>query len=83
MRTYLDIDDSILQAAMLAGGYKTKKDAVEAGLRMLAQRSAAYRDLLRLAGKVDWDERYDYKAMREGHLEAHSPQTPYRPKRNP
>lgn len=35
MRTNIDIDDTILQAAMQAGGFKTKKETVEAGLRML------------------------------------------------
>ena len=43
MRTNIDIDDDLMAQAMSAGPYKTKKDAVEAGLKLLA-RQAAYRD---------------------------------------
>ena len=83
MRTNIDIDDTILQAAMQAGGYKTKKDTVEAGLRMLAQRTTAYEKLMSLAGKVDWDESYDYKSMRGEHVQAQSDQASYQAKRKP
>ncbi len=54
MRTNIDIDDAVLDAAMRAGPFKTKKDAVEAGLRLIA-RQAAYRELLRWEGKLHWD----------------------------
>jgi Arc/MetJ family transcription regulator len=54
MRTNIDIDDDVLDAAMRAGGYKTKKEAVDAGLRLLA-RQAAYREILRWEGKLRWD----------------------------
>ena len=54
MRTNIDIDDSVLDAAMRAGPFKTKKDAVEAGLKLLA-RQAAYREVLRWEGKLRWD----------------------------
>ena len=55
MRTNIIIDEDLLQAAMRAGPFKTKKDAVEAGLRLLA-RQAAYRDILALRGKLRWDD---------------------------
>jgi antitoxin ParD1/3/4 len=55
MRTNIDIDDAVLQAAMKAGSFRTKKEAVEAGLRLLA-RQAVYRELLALQGKLVWDE---------------------------
>jgi Arc/MetJ family transcription regulator len=55
MRTNVDIDDNLLEAAMRAGPYKTKKDAVEAGLKLLA-RQVAYRDILALRGKLRWDD---------------------------
>lgn len=55
MRTNIVIDPGLLDAAMLAGPYKTKKDAVEAGLRLLA-RQAAYREVLRWEGKLAWDD---------------------------
>ena len=55
MRTNIVIDDAVLDAAMRAGPYKTKKDAVEAGLRLLA-RQAAYREILALRGKLRWED---------------------------
>lgn len=54
MRTNIDIDDALMDAAMTAGPYKTKKDAVEAGLKLLA-RQAAYREILKWEGKLRWD----------------------------
>lgn len=55
MRTNIDIDDSLIDAAMRAGPFKTKKEAVEAGLRLLARQSA-YRDILALRGQLRWEE---------------------------
>lgn len=54
MRTNIDIDDPTLEAAMRAGPFKTKKEAVEAGLRLLA-RQAAYREILKWESKLHWD----------------------------
>ncbi len=54
MRTNIDIDDAVLDAAMKAGPFKTKKDAVEAGLKLLA-RQAHYREVLRWEGKLHWE----------------------------
>ncbi len=61
MRTYIDIDDDLMAMAMRAGPYKTKKDAVEAGLKLLA-RQAAYREILKWRGKLKWegDESIDW-----------------------
>ena len=61
MRTNIDIDDSLMDKAMSAGPYKTKKDAVEAGLKLLA-RQAAYREILKWRGKLKWegDEAIDW-----------------------
>ena len=55
MRTNIDIDDDVMAAALRAGPYSTKKDAVEAGLRLVA-RQAAYREILRWEGKLHWDD---------------------------
>lgn len=54
MRTNIDIDDDLMTQAMKAGPYKTKKDAVEAGLKLLA-RQAAYREILKWRGKLKWE----------------------------
>ena len=61
MRTNIDIDDDLMAQAMSAGPYKTKKDAVEAGLKLLA-RQAAYREILKWRGKLKWegDEAIDW-----------------------
>ncbi len=61
MRTNIEIDDELMAQAMLAGPYKTKKDAVEAGLKLLA-RQAAYREILKWRGKLKWegDESIDW-----------------------
>ncbi|CAG0943205.1 MAG: hypothetical protein A3K04_03605 [Gallionellales bacterium RBG_16_56_9] len=65
MRTNIDIDDKLMQEAMCSGGFKTKKETVEAALKMLSARRASYQKLLNLFGKVEFDPDYDYKAMRE------------------
>lgn len=53
MRTNIDIDDSLMSEALAAGPFKTKKEAVEAGLKLIARQAAA-RELLKLEGKLQW-----------------------------
>ncbi len=78
MRTNIEIDDALLAEAMKAGPYKTKKDAVEAGLRLLA-RQAAYREILKWKGRLHWegDESIDWTAAPAASLRAQEP-TPER-----
>ncbi len=61
MRTNIEIDDALMEQALKAGPFKTKKDAVEAGLKLLA-RQAAYREILKWEGKLHWegDESIDW-----------------------
>ena len=61
MRTNIVIDEDLMAQAMKAGPFKTKKDAVEAGLKLLA-RQAAYREILKWRGKLRWegDESVDW-----------------------
>lgn len=66
MRTNIDIDDELMAEAMKAGGFRTKKETVEAALKAMARQGQAYARLRALRGKVDWDPDYDYKAMRRG-----------------
>lgn len=63
MRTNIDIDDALMANAMKAGPFHTKREAVEAGLRLLA-RQAAYREILKWEGKLHWegDESADWTA---------------------
>lgn len=53
MRTNIVIDDAVMAEALRATGLRTKREAVEAGLRLLARRArqAAAADLF---GTVDW-----------------------------
>ncbi len=89
MRTNIDIDDDLLAKAMQAGPFTTKKDTVEAGLRLLA-RQAAYREILKWRGKLKWegDESIDWTqpeaelesddAPASAALELHEPRADYR-----
>ncbi len=55
MRTNIDIDDQLMAAAMEAGGFSTKREAVEEGLRLLRRRKV-YEGLLALRGQLQWDD---------------------------
>ena len=55
MRTNIEIDDKLMQAAMDAGNFKTKREAVEEGLRMIKRRKA-YAALLAARGTLHWDD---------------------------
>jgi Arc/MetJ family transcription regulator len=55
MRTNIEIDDKLMADAMDAGGFKTKREAVEEGLRMI-KRSKAYAALLAARGTLHWDD---------------------------
>jgi len=54
VRTNIDIDDRLMRQAMRRSGARTKKAAVEAGLRLLAE-THAQGSIRRFRGKVDWD----------------------------
>lgn len=53
MRTNIDIDDHLMRQAIKSSGSRTKKAAVEAGLRLLIQ-TRAQRGFRRLRGKIQW-----------------------------
>jgi Arc/MetJ family transcription regulator len=54
MRTSIEIDDALLAEAMAATGLKTKREVVEAGLRLLVRhkRQANARELF---GRIRWE----------------------------
>ena len=58
MRTNIDIDDRLMAAALKAGGLKTKKATVEAGLRLLV-RTQAQGQIRALRGKLRWEGSLD------------------------
>jgi len=53
MRTNIDIDDALMAKALRVSGARTKRAAVEAGLRLLV-RLKEQEEILHLAGKVRW-----------------------------
>ena len=54
MRTNIDIDDRLMREAMRRSGARTKRAAVEAGLRLLAE-THAQGSIRRLRGKIAWE----------------------------
>jgi len=63
LATNLAINDDLLKNALEIGGYKSKKDTVNAALEEFIQRRRS-EDVISLFGKVEYDEKYDYKKMR-------------------
>jgi Arc/MetJ family transcription regulator len=61
MRTNIVIDDKLMQDTLRATGLKTKREAVEAGLRSLL-RLRQQADIRKLRGKLNWQG--DLDAMR-------------------
>jgi Arc/MetJ family transcription regulator len=62
MRINIDIDEKLMQEALRATGLKTKREAVETGLRTLV-RLKKQEGIRRLRGKLDWQG--DLDAMRK------------------
>jgi Arc/MetJ family transcription regulator len=65
MRTNIEIDDRLMREAMRSSGKRTKRAAVEAGLRLLVQTQAQAK-IRRLRGKIQWQGSLD--ASRLGHV---------------
>ena len=63
MRTNIEIEDELIREALRVSGLKTKRAAVEAGLRALIRLNKR-RKILDLAGKVQWEGNLD--ESREG-----------------
>ena len=63
MATKLAIDPQLLDKALKVGGEKTETATVNRALREFIARREQER-LLELFGKLDWDDRYDYKHER-------------------
>ena len=61
MRTNIVIDDKLMRDALRATGLKTKRDAVDLGLRTLL-RLSKQAQIRRLRGKLRWQG--DLNAMR-------------------
>ena len=58
VRTNIVIDDELIAEALKASGLKTKRSAVEEGLRLLIRVNRQKR-IRRLRGKLDWQGSLD------------------------
>lgn len=63
MATNLSIDPKLIDEALAVSGERTKKAAVTRALTEYIARRRQKR-LLELAGKLEWDEGFDYKKER-------------------
>lgn len=54
MRTNIVIDDQLMAEALKVSGYRTKKEAVEQGLKLLV-RLSKQQELRKLRGKIKWE----------------------------
>ena len=55
MRTNIVIDDKLMASVMADGEFKTKREAVEQGLRLIARRKA-YAAIRAARGTLHWDD---------------------------
>jgi len=69
MRTNIDIDDKLMDAVMATGDFKTKREAVEAGLQLIKRRKA-YDALLAARGTLFWDDSDEAWARSRAEAEA-------------
>ena len=63
MATNLDLDPALVEAAVAAGGRRTKKEAVTEALREYIARRQQAR-MTHLFGTIEFDPKYDYKKQR-------------------
>lgn len=59
MRTNIDIDDDLMEAVLATGLYKSKKEAVEAGLTLLKHKNAQL-ELINYFGKIEFFDDIEY-----------------------
>ena len=65
MRTNIVLDEDLVEEALRLSGAKTKKELVREALREFVE-NRKRRNLLDLAGKIKFADKYDYKRLREG-----------------
>jgi hypothetical protein len=62
MDTNLAINETLLDKALELGGFRSKKDTVNAALEEFIRRRKA-EDVIDLFGKIEYESDYDYKKM--------------------
>jgi len=65
MRTNIELDDEIVREAMALSGVKTKKELVARALQEFVK-TRKLRSIIELDGKIEFDDLYDYKSLRNG-----------------
>lgn len=65
MRTNVVLDDALVKKAFRTSGLKTKREVIHLALKEFVE-SRQRRNLLDLAGKIEFVEGYDHKKLREG-----------------
>jgi Arc/MetJ family transcription regulator len=58
MRTNVVVDDDLMESALKASGLKTKKDVIEAGLKLLVQ-VKSQKEIKHFRGKLKWSGNLD------------------------
>jgi len=53
MRTNVVVDDDLMESALKVSGLRTKKDAIEEGLKLLVQ-VKRQKEIKRFRGKLKW-----------------------------
>ncbi|MGB9812723.1 MAG: type II toxin-antitoxin system VapB family antitoxin [Thermovenabulum sp.] len=64
MRTNIIIDENLIKEALKISGLKTKKEVVNLALKEFVE-NRKRKNLMDLKGRIEFDENYDYKKMRE------------------
>jgi len=67
MRTNIVLDEALLQEAFRYANVRTKKEIVHLALKEFVE-NARKLSLLDLKGKISFDDKYDYKAMRNNYV---------------
>ena len=65
MRTNIVLEDDLLKEALKYSSAKTKKELIHQALEEFVK-NRRRRNLLDLAGKIEFTEGYDYKSLRKG-----------------
>jgi Arc/MetJ family transcription regulator len=69
MRTNIDIDDVLIDEVMKVANVKTKKEAVHLALQEFLKVKKK-KDLFDLAGKIQFEDNFDHKALRHTRSDA-------------
>ena len=65
MRTNIVLDDELITEAFKYSSAKTKKELIHLALKEFVERKRRL-NLLDIEGKIEFEEAYDHKRMRQG-----------------